>query len=188
MTDSLSDIVRRHRAGEVVGIVSVCSAHPLVLEATMLEAAASGTESVLVEATSNQVDQTGGYTQMRPPDFRDLVHRIARRSGVSPERIILGGDHLGPNRWRTLAPEAMANAEELVAAYIAAGFTKIHLDCSMPCQGDPVALSDELVSERSTRLMRAAEDAADGQAFELCDRHGNPDAQRRDARDHGARA
>lgn len=160
MTDPLSDIVRRHRSGEAVGVVSVCSAHPLVVEATMLQAA-EGDGPVLIEATSNQVDQTGGYSGMRPADFCRLVHGIARRCGIPIARIVLGGDHLGPNRWRDLAPdEAMANAEELIAAYVTAGFTKIHLDCSMPCRGDAVPLSDEVVATRATRLMRVAEENA----------------------------
>jgi D-tagatose-1,6-bisphosphate aldolase subunit GatZ/KbaZ len=158
--DPLCDLVRRHRGGEPIGIVSVCSAHPLVLEAAMLEASAD-VGDVLVEATSNQVDQTGGYTNMRPADFHDLVLEIARRCGVSATRVILGGDHLGPNRWRDLPPQvAMAKADELVAAYVAAGFTKIHLDCSMACLGDPAPLPDQLVAARAARLMRVAEDTA----------------------------
>lgn len=161
-TDPLRDLVTRHRSGEAVGLPSLCSAHPLVLQAAMEEAAV-GNGMVLIEATSNQVDQNGGYTQMRPPDFRDLVHGIAARAGVAAERIVLGGDHLGPNTWRDLnATAAMANAEALVAAYVAAGFTKIHLDCSMPCSGDPTPLSDEVVASRSIHLMQVAEQAAAG--------------------------
>jgi D-tagatose-1,6-bisphosphate aldolase subunit GatZ/KbaZ len=162
MTDHLGDIVHRHRAGEPVGVVSVCSAHPLVIEASMREAA-GGSGPVLIEATSNQVDQTGGYTNMRPAEFRDLALGIARISGVAADRVVLGGDHLGPNRWRRLsAEEAMAKAERLVSSYVAAGFTKIHLDCSMACLGDPSSLPDELVSERAARLMSVAEQAAGG--------------------------
>ena len=67
----LQQLVERHRAGEHVGITSVCSAHPLVLRAALEHAAQTGTV-VLIEATSNQVDQDGGYTGMRPADFRDL--------------------------------------------------------------------------------------------------------------------
>ena len=39
---ALLDLVRRHRAGEAVGIYSVCSAHPLVLRAALEHAGASG--------------------------------------------------------------------------------------------------------------------------------------------------
>jgi len=160
LSDALGDLVRRHRAGRPVGITSVCSAHPLVLEATMREAAAAG-GPVLVEATSNQVDQTGGYTGMRPADFSLLVEGIAGRCGVGPDRLILGGDHLGPNRWRDLpAAEAMDRADDLVAAYAEAGYTKIHLDCSMACADDPARLTDEVVSTRAARLLAVAEAAA----------------------------
>jgi D-tagatose-1,6-bisphosphate aldolase subunit GatZ/KbaZ len=51
----------------------------------------------------------------------------------------------------------MELAETMVAAYAAAGFTKIHLDASMPCKGDAATLSDAQVAERSIRLCRAAE-------------------------------
>jgi D-tagatose-1,6-bisphosphate aldolase subunit GatZ/KbaZ len=168
LVDPLHELVHRHKAGERVGITSVCSAHPLVLEAAMRQARDTGA-TVLVEATSNQVDQFGGYTGMRPADFAALAHETAQRCGVPASHVVLGGDHLGPNRWRGLSPEAaMANAQELIAAYVHAGFTKLHLDCSMPCAGDPVPLADELAATRAARLMRSAEDAAGGRAGGLC--------------------
>lgn len=158
--DPLAGLLAARQAGAPVGITSVCSAHPLVLEATMRHAAQVG-GPVLVEATSNQVDQTGGYTGMRPPDFRDLVHGAARRHGIPAARLILGGDHLGPNRWRGLRAEAaMAHAERLVADYAAAGFTKLHLDCSMACADDPPRLGDEIVASRTARLLAVGERAA----------------------------
>ncbi|MDR6611255.1 D-tagatose-bisphosphate aldolase, class II, non-catalytic subunit [Leifsonia sp. 1010] len=160
MNDHLWDTIRRHKAGEPVGIYSVCSAHPVVLEAAIAQASADA-GYVLIEATSNQVDQFGGYTGMRPADFRALVYAIADEQGFPHERIVLGGDHLGPNRWQHLpAEQAMANADALVASYVEAGYTKIHLDCSMSCAGDPVPLGDELVASRSARLLRVAEETA----------------------------
>lgn len=160
MASLVEDVVRRHKSGQIIGITSVCSAHPLVLEAAVLQAVDDG-GAVLVEATSNQVDQFGGYTGMRPADFRDLVLRIADRHGLPRHRVVLGGDHLGPNTWRSqLAESAMENAEALVEAYVTAGFTKLHLDCSMSCAGDAALLTDEIVAERAARLARVAEDAA----------------------------
>jgi D-tagatose-1,6-bisphosphate aldolase subunit GatZ/KbaZ len=156
----LRDLVRRHRAGERVGITSVCSAHPLVLQAAVEHAQETG-GTVLIEATSNQVDQDGGYTGLTPSDFRDLVHGLADAVSLPRERVILGGDHLGPNRWRALpADEAMVHAGELVRAYVSAGFTKIHLDCSFSCADDPVPLTDEIVARRSARLIAEAEQIA----------------------------
>lgn len=160
MTHALDAVVRGQAEGQAVGITSVCSAHPLVLEATVRQAVADGT-SALIEATSNQVDQFGGYTGMRPADFAELVHGLAARSGLGADRVVLGGDHLGPNRWRHLTPEeAMGHADDLVAAYVRAGFTKIHLDCSYPCVGDPDVLTDDIVATRSARLLAVAEAAA----------------------------
>jgi D-tagatose-1,6-bisphosphate aldolase subunit GatZ/KbaZ len=156
----LADMIGRHKAGEPVGIYSVCSAHPTVVQAAMAQAGADGSH-VLIEATSNQVDQFGGYTGLRPAEFRDLVLGIADRSGFARDRVILGGDHLGPNRWqRQSASAAMANAEVLIAAYVEAEYTKIHLDCSMSCADDPTVLPDEVVASRTARLLRVAEQAA----------------------------
>jgi D-tagatose-1,6-bisphosphate aldolase subunit GatZ/KbaZ len=130
-----------------------------VIRAAAEQAAADGS-LLLVEATSNQVNQFGGYTGMRPAEFRSFVLEYAAAAGVGAERLILGGDHLGPNPWRSLpAAEAMQRAETMVAEYARAGFGKIHLDASMACGGDPERLSDEVVAERAARLCRAAESA-----------------------------
>ncbi|MFV0406005.1 MAG: D-tagatose-bisphosphate aldolase, class II, non-catalytic subunit [Propioniciclava sp.] len=159
--DALREIVQRNKAGDQVGIYSVCSAHPLVIEASIREATESGA-ILLIEATSNQVDQFGGYTGMTPADFRDFVFAIADAADFPRERLILGGDHLGPNRWQREDPElAMTKAEDLIRAYVRAGYTKIHLDCSMACAGDPIPLTDEIVAERAARLLAAAQDEAD---------------------------
>ena len=93
---------------------------------------------LLVEATANQVNQFGGYTGMQPADFRRFVLAIAHRVGLPPDRVLLGGDHLGPTAWTHLpAAEAMELAQDLVHAYAAAGFVKLHLDASMACADDP---------------------------------------------------
>ena len=156
--NQLWDTIRRHKAGDRVGVYSVCSAHPTVLEAAMRQAAADGS-FVLIEATSNQVDQFGGYTGMRPTDFRELVFRVADSCDFPRELIVLGGDHLGPNRWQKEPAEtAMAKADDLVAAYVEAGYTKIHIDASMSCAGDPVPVGDDLVATRTARLVGVAED------------------------------
>ncbi len=150
----------RHKAGERIGITSVCSAHPLVIEATLRHALRTGQELVLVEATSNQVNQDGGYTGMVPADFRAFVLGIAQKVGFAAERLVLGGDHLGPNAWTALpADDAMAKAAVLVADYVRAGFGKIHLDCSMSCADDPTPLPEATIAARAARLCAASEAA-----------------------------
>jgi D-tagatose-1,6-bisphosphate aldolase subunit GatZ/KbaZ len=153
------DVVSRHRSGAPVGIYSVCSAHPLVLEAALR--VAQRTDGVaLIEATSNQVNQDGGYTGMRPAGFRERVLALASAVGLPHDRVVLGGDHLGPNCWQHLpSSTALNKAEVMVAEYVAAGFRKIHLDCSMSCADDPRALGDELIAERTAALCEITEAA-----------------------------
>ena len=161
MDNIVSRLLNGHpAAASLKGIYSICSAHPWVLGAAMQQAQVDGTP-LLVESTSNQVDQYGGYTGIKPADFVKFVQLIADRVGFSPDHLILGGDHLGPNAWRSLpAEEAMLRAEALIDAYVSAGFTKIHLDTSMSCGGDPERLSDSVVAERASRLCAIAEAAA----------------------------
>ncbi|WP_340647717.1 D-tagatose-bisphosphate aldolase, class II, non-catalytic subunit [Pseudoxanthomonas winnipegensis] len=156
----LLDLIARHTSGHAVGVTSICSAHPLVIEAALHHAQRTGQDLVLFEATCNQVNQDGGYTGMTPADFVAFVHGIARRVGFDASRIALGGDHLGPNPWTTLeASAAMDKAETMVAAYVAAGFRKLHLDCSMACAGDAEPLPEAQIVQRAVRLARAAEAA-----------------------------
>lgn len=116
---------------------------------------------VLIEATSNQVNQFGGYTGIKPADFRDFVYGIAQEVDFPRERLILGGDHLGPNCWQNEpADTAMEKSVELIKAYVAAGFSKIHLDASMSCADDPTPLDPMVVAKRAALLCQAAETTA----------------------------
>ncbi len=144
-----------------LGTPSYCTANEIVIEA-VLEQAKRFSEKVLIEATSNQVNQFGGYTGMKPADYRDYVWGIADRIGFPRERIILAGDHLGPQPFQNLPEaEAMPLACEMVRQYAAAGYTKIHLDTSMRLADDDrsMPLSDYTVARRGAELMRVAEDA-----------------------------
>lgn len=151
-------ILAERRNGASSGIISYCTANEIVVEAAAEDAAARG-RPLLVEATANQVNQFGGYTGMNPADFARNMHVIAERAGLPPERLILGGDHLGPLLWQA-EPEdaAMDKAETLVREYVKAGFTKIHLDTSMRVGGDnaDAPLAVETVARRGARLARAA--------------------------------
>lgn len=156
----LKQIVAKQKKGEPVGIYSACSANEYVIEAA-LECAKRDNACVLIEATANQVDQNGGYTGMKPVDFKAFVMNIADKVGVDKDRIFLGGDHLGPLTFASKnEAEAMADAKELVRCYVAAGFTKIHIDTSMKVASDDpnVRLSDEIIAQRGAELARVCED------------------------------
>ena len=156
----MKSIIEKHKSGKAIGIYSVCSAHPMVIEAT-LRYELNSNNKVLIEATSNQCNQFGGYTGMTPADYYSFVTGIADDVGFPVERLILGGDHLGPNCWQDEpAEEAMEKSEQLIAAYVEAGFTKIHLDASMSCADDPIPLDPEVVAERAARLCAVAEKTA----------------------------
>jgi tagatose-1,6-bisphosphate aldolase non-catalytic subunit AgaZ/GatZ len=99
---------------------------------------------------------------MTANNFRDYVQTIAAEFDFPADRVILGGDHLGPNPWRAKpAAQAMTAAKTMVEEYIGAGFTKVHLDASMACADDPKSLRDEIVAARAADLCQAAESVAD---------------------------
>jgi len=159
-TSFLLSLPQHHRDGRSVGITSVCSAHPDVIRAALTLGRQAG-QPVLIEATCNQVNQDGGYTGMTPLDFRRFVEAIAAQTGFDTSGLILGGDHLGPNPWKHLpAEQALDKAGAMVAAYASAGFEKIHLDCSMGCQGEPLALDDDATAARAADLAAIAEQHA----------------------------
>lgn len=152
----LQEIVRQQKSGIPAGICSVCSSSPFVIDAALLQAKKTGTP-VLIEATANQVNQFGGYTGMKPADFRDYVLSRAKILRLPAERVILGGDHLGPVAWQKQdAAEAMDLAETMTYEFAKAGFTKIHLDASMPL-GSEVTLTTEEIADRTVRLCKASE-------------------------------
>ena len=80
------------------------------------------------------------------------------------QRIILGGDHIGPYPWRKEpAKQAMQKACELATSCAKAGYSKIHLDASMPLGDDPLnrhgGLESDVIARREARLAAAAETA-----------------------------
>ncbi len=159
-----SQLIKDQKSGSDRAICSICSANEFVLEAAM-EDGRDNSLMVLIESTANQVNQFGGYTGMKPADFMDFVRRTAKKVGLNEDRLIIGGDHLGPLTWQSDTEEAaMEKAEELVRQYVAAGFSKIHLDTSMRLADDSRAerLSDETIARRAARLCAAAEAAAQG--------------------------
>jgi D-tagatose-1,6-bisphosphate aldolase subunit GatZ/KbaZ len=156
----LQEVIRRNRNSEKVGVYAACSAHPSVIAAGVQQAIED--ESVLhVESTSSQVNQDGGYTGQTPSQFADFVHTAARQAGLPQERVLLGGDHLGPYPWREQPAEvAMQRACALVRACVLAGYNKIHLDASMACVDDGQSgLDENTIAQRAAVLCRAAESA-----------------------------
>lgn len=161
MSDLLRDMIAKRQSGIACGVASFCTANAIVIEAIM-EQAKRFDDTVLIEATANQVNQYGGYTGMKPADFREFVYEIADRVNFPRSRIVLGGDHLGPLVWADEnEDEAMEKSIELVKLMVRAGYKKIHLDTSMRLASDSKTelLSDEVIAERGARLYKACEEA-----------------------------
>lgn len=158
----LLSLVAQHKMGNPIGNTSVCSANPFVIRAAIINAKKNN-RLALIESTSNQVDQFGGYTGIAPAQFSKLVFDMAESLNFPKENLILGGDHLGPNRWQDENSEsAMKKAKEQISAYVTAGYTKIHLDASMKCADDGIQqtpLAPAIIANRSAILCKASEEA-----------------------------
>ncbi|MCI8348235.1 MAG: class II D-tagatose-bisphosphate aldolase, non-catalytic subunit [Firmicutes bacterium] len=158
MRDIMREILRNRKNGKACGIPSYCTANPQVLKAILVHAKESG-NIVLIEATANQVNQFGGYTGMKPADYSEYIYNLAQEVGCPKERILLGGDHLGPLTWSDKTEkEAMENAKELVRLFTLAGYTKIHLDTSMRLADDDenMPLTDETIARRGVELYKVS--------------------------------
>ena len=155
----VNQIISENIKGRAIGIYSICSANPSVLE-TCINFAKRHESLILIESTCNQVNQFGGYTGTSPEQFVNMIYAIAREMGLPQNQVLLGGDHLGPYVWRNEPSEvAMEKAEILVRAYVQAGYQKIHIDTSMGCADDPKGqLNLETTTRRAVRLCKAAEE------------------------------
>ena len=156
----LQEILRTNRGSGRGGTYAVCSSHPAVIEAALQQSLADGSLRH-IESTSSQVNQFGGYTSSTPSQFAQWIDSKAKKIGLPANRILLGGDHLGPFPWRNEgSATAMEKACRLVGDCIAAGYRKIHLDTSMGCADDPKpAISEKMIASRAARLCHAAEEA-----------------------------
>ncbi|HVN53288.1 MAG TPA: class II D-tagatose-bisphosphate aldolase, non-catalytic subunit [Anaerolineaceae bacterium] len=154
----LDEMVSAQKQGAASGICSICSANPTVLRAAVRHALEHAIP-LLIESTSNQVNQFGGYTGQVPTQFSRTVVEMAERAGLPSNRLILGGDHLGPNPWQKEPAEAaMVKARKLVADCVRAGYLKIHLDASMSLGGDPPdSPAGEVSAGRAAALCQASE-------------------------------
>jgi D-tagatose-1,6-bisphosphate aldolase subunit GatZ/KbaZ len=156
----LRNVLRGNRLNAKCGTYAVCSAHPAVIDAAIQESLTDG--SLLhVESTSSQVNQFGGYTGSTPAQFAQGIRAAAAKAALSPEQVLLGGDHIGPFPWRDeSAVSALEKARGLVRDCVTAGYQKIHLDASMACADDPpTGPSESTIAERAAILCQAAEQA-----------------------------
>ncbi len=165
--NKILSLIKEHKSGNPIGLTSICSANEFVIKAAMLNAKKHD-NLLLIESTSNQVDQFGGYTGMTPQIFKELAFRLADQTNFSITNLYLGGDHLGPNVWHDEpANSALEKAKEQVKAYLNAGYKKIHLDVTMKCADDDQTdspLDSSIIAERTALLCKAAEEVVNSRS------------------------
>ncbi len=107
--------------------------------------------TVIIESTSSQVNQFGGYTNKTPKQFKTMIYDLCKKIKFPLSQVILGGDHLGHFPWRKRKKKlANRNAANLVKACLDAGYKKIHIDTSHK-------LLDDFTFEKRKALNRSQE-------------------------------
>ncbi len=157
----LKTLRHQHLSGRIGGRTAVCSTHPQVLQAAVRQALREQ-NALLVETTAHQVNQFGGYSGLTPAGFAQCMLKLAADLGLDHARITLGADHLGPSAWHRLPSQAaMAQAQALAQAVVAAGYRKLHLDTAGSCADDTRGgVPLETAAQRAAVLCRTAESAA----------------------------
>ena len=107
---------------------------------------------VLLECTSNQVNQNRGYSGLKPKDFRKKVISLSKKIKLNKKKIIFGADHLGPLPWKDLdKKKAFRNAKNLLKSVLNEDFEKIHLDTTIICKNDK-KFSIDVIQNRFFKL------------------------------------
>ena len=107
----------------------------------------------LIESTSNQVNQHGGYTNKTPKMFVKEISNLRKKIKFNSKRLFLGGDHLGPLPWNKKSNDiAIKNSVLLINAYLNENFCKIHLDTSIKCKNDKY-INSEIVFNRTNEIL-----------------------------------
>lgn len=109
---------------------------------------------ILIESTSNQVNQFGGYSKLTPSQFKLKIEKIASKHSLNKKEIIFGGDHLGPLPWNKYNNKlALRRGSALVKLYIKSNFKKIHVDTTMKLKNDK-SLNKKKIKDRTKTILR----------------------------------
>ncbi len=99
----------------------------------------------LIECTSNQVNQFGGYTNKTPKQFSKEIISIAQKIRLEKKNLLLGGDHLGPLPWvKKNLKTSLKNSIKLINNFLDSNYCKIHIDTSVKCLDDKFINHDKI--------------------------------------------
>ena len=134
-------------------IPSFCSSNSQVIE-ILFKFCKFHKVPLLVESTSNQVNQYGGYSNNTPKEFIKKIKKIAEKEKFNKKKLFFGGDHLGPLPWKLhKSREALRRSIRLIRSYINADYQKIHIDTSIKCLNDN-KINNKIVFERTALIFR----------------------------------
>ena len=132
----LSNLFPQGGRRPAIGVYSACTANPWAIDAVLRYAASTIEGTALIEATANQIHPGGGYAAMTVDGFVGRIRRQAEAVGLAPDRVVMGGDHIGPMPWGHLGSDAaMEHACGFIGRCVAAGLVKLHVDSSTACLG-----------------------------------------------------
>ena len=107
----------------------------------------------LIECTSNQVNQYGGYTKNTPKSFVNKILKLCKDLNFQSKNLYLGGDHLGPLPWKNNSKKkAMKNSIKLIGDFLKENYCKIHIDTSIKCKDDKI-INNKIIFERTKKIL-----------------------------------
>ena len=123
---------------------SFCTSNLLVLERLLIFCKKNKLPA-LIETTSNQVNQDGGYSKNQPKSFVKKINKLAKRLKVSKKSIYYGADHLGPLPWKKNKTKlALRKSIKLFNLCVKAKYNKIHIDASIRCNEDKLLTKKDI--------------------------------------------
>ena len=132
---------------------SLCTSNFDVLKSSMIFAKYNDLP-LLVESTSNQVNQFGGYTHLKPIQFYKKLKILAKKIKFK-NNFYIGADHLGPLPWKNLNEnKAMKNSIKLFKDVVKSGYNKIHIDTGIKLKNDKI-LSKKKIIHRCERIFNS---------------------------------
>ena len=110
----------------------------------------------LIECTSNQVNQYGGYSKHSPKTFIKEVNNLRKKIKLDQSQLFLGGDHLGPLPWKNNSNKmALDNSINLINKFLNENFDKIHIDTSIKCKNDKF-INSEIIFDRTIKILNSS--------------------------------
>ena len=109
----------------------------------------------LIECTSNQVNQDGGYTSNTPKKFANKINKLRKKIKLNQSQLFLGGDHLGPLAWKKNTNKtALKKSIKLINSFLNAKFDKIHVDTSTMCKDDKF-INNDIIFDRTLKILNS---------------------------------